>query len=144
MKKEASKIKEKHTEPSIELSPKHGINPSLMKCFICGKDTGIALLGKLKDDAEAPKEIYNDLCDECKKIINDGGRFILEVKDGSAHDNPERTGRLVGVSKDYADRMEPFFKLDTINYMEESGFEKLYGQQFNKEENGKDKSPETL
>lgn len=57
----------KKKEPSITISPKHGVNPSLLKCPICGKDTGIALLGKLKGDEEAPREIKGDLCDDCKK-----------------------------------------------------------------------------
>ena len=128
-------------EDSIELSPQYGLNPSLIKCFICGKDTGVAILGKLKDDAEAPKELYNDLCDECKKIIDDGGSFILEVKNGTSHDNPKRTGRLIGVSKQYVERMKEFFKLDIINYMEESAFDRLNGSKF-KEENNGEKSEE--
>lgn len=53
---------------SITISPKHGLNPSILKCPICGKDMGIAVLGKLKGDAEAPKEMNNnELCDDCKK-----------------------------------------------------------------------------
>ena len=119
---------------SIELSPKHGINPSLLKCFICGKDIGIALLGKLKNDAEAPKEMINgELCEECQKILDAGNKFILEVKDGSSHDNPCRTGRLIAVSGDYADRVKDLFELDKINYMEQTGFEQLYGKFFIRE-----------
>lgn len=129
---------------SIELSPEHGLNPSLMKCFICGKDTGIALMGKLKDDAEAPREIYNDICDECKKILDNDGRFILEVKDNSSHDNPYRTGRLIAVSGKFAEKCKDSFNLDKINYMEESGFEKLFGHIFKEKENGEDKSSESL
>ncbi len=126
---------------SIELSPKHGLNPSLMKCLICGKDTSIALFGKLKDDAEAPKEIHNDICDECQKIIDNGGKFIIEVKDNTSHENPYRTGRLVAVSTQFAERFKDYFTLDSINYMEESGFDQLFGNQFNKEikENGEEK-----
>lgn len=54
------------SKDSIELSPKYGVNPSLLQCPVCHKDTGIALLGKLKGDAEAPKYM-NELCDDCKK-----------------------------------------------------------------------------
>lgn len=39
---------------SIKLSPKHGVNPSILHCICCGKDYGIAMLGKLKGDKEAP------------------------------------------------------------------------------------------
>ena len=55
---------------SIKLSPKYGVNPTLPICFWCGKEKGeIALLGKLKDDKEAPKNCVLDYepCDECKK-----------------------------------------------------------------------------
>lgn len=51
---------------SITVSPKYGINPSLLKCPLCGKHTGIALLGKLKGDIEAPRETTGGLCDECR------------------------------------------------------------------------------
>lgn len=35
---------------NIRLSEKHGVNPSIIVCPICDKETGIALLGKLKGD----------------------------------------------------------------------------------------------
>lgn len=35
---------------NIRLSEKHGVNPSITICPICGKETDIALLGKLKGD----------------------------------------------------------------------------------------------
>lgn len=47
---------------SIKLSPKHGVNPSILHCICCGKDYGIAMLGKLKGDKEAPKDLYQGLC----------------------------------------------------------------------------------
>lgn len=33
---------------SVRLSPKHGLNPSLVVCPICGEPISIALLGRLK------------------------------------------------------------------------------------------------
>ena len=57
---------------SIRISPKHGVNPIVTKCPCCGKDTGVALLGKIKDDAEAPINIYDqEPCDSCKKEFDD-------------------------------------------------------------------------
>ena len=50
----------------ILLSPKHGLNPSILPCICCGEDYGIALLGKLKGDKEAPKEISQGLCPKCQ------------------------------------------------------------------------------
>lgn len=69
---------------SIKLSPEHGLNPSIMQCPICHKDIGIALLGKLKGDVEAPKVIENELCDDCKKVYvtiheNDGKRYTGKI-----------------------------------------------------------------
>ena len=56
--------------PSIKLSPKHGVNPSLRKCFFCGEQTGeLLLMGRLKGDAEAPHEAIVDYqpCEKCQK-----------------------------------------------------------------------------
>lgn len=59
---------------SIKISPKHGLNPSVTTCFFCGKDTGVALLGRLKGDAEAPHRIVADYepCDDCKALMAQG------------------------------------------------------------------------
>ncbi|MBQ1794582.1 MAG: hypothetical protein II110_02735, partial [Treponema sp.] len=67
---------------SILLSPKHGVNPSVTRCICCGKDYGVALLGKLKNDEEAPREIFHGLCNECNSVIESGGVMIIEIKDG--------------------------------------------------------------
>lgn len=48
----------------ITLSKKHGLNPSITVCPICGKEEGIALLGHIKEDKEAPRYIQGDICDE--------------------------------------------------------------------------------
>ena len=55
----------------ITLSPKYGVNPTILHCFICGKETVLALLGKLKGDVEAPKDMTNpnELCDDCKREL---------------------------------------------------------------------------
>lgn len=78
-------------EPGITLSKEHGINPSIMLCFYCGKDKAIALLGKLPNDAEAPRQACYDYepCDDCKKLLEQGVLFI-EIKDGT---NDYRTGK---------------------------------------------------
>jgi len=112
---------------SITLSPKHGVNPSITHCECCGKELGLALLGKLKGDEEAPKDIYMGLCDECQKVVDDDGLMIIEVRDGEKSPNPYRTGRLVGITKEARERM---FKDTTSNicYMEESMFNPLFGE----------------
>lgn len=59
---------------SIVLSPKHGVNPSLMQCFFCMGASGVALLGKLSGDEEAPRMICLDYqpCSECEEHMKNG------------------------------------------------------------------------
>ena len=83
----------------IILSKNHGLNPSMIKCFICGKEHSIALFGRLKGDAQAPREIVDgSICPNCQKVIDDGNVFIIEVEKQEA--NPYRTGRLVAIKKE--------------------------------------------
>ena len=82
---------------SIKLSKEHGVNPTILKCPCCGKDTGLALLGKLKGDKKAPPYMYDrELCDECKKThilvfeveneenVNDNKLILSEITPGDA------------------------------------------------------------
>lgn len=118
------------TKNSIKLSPKHGVNPSLLHCVCCGKEYGIAMLGKLKGDMEAPREMAHGLCDQCQGVIDQGGCMFIEVADGEKGDNPYRTGRIIGVSKDFKERN----KIEhPISYMEHKMFSRLFGRaNFNK------------
>ena len=120
------------SKKSITLSPKHGVNPSITHCEVCGKEIGIALLGKLKNDAEAPRDIYMGLCDECQKVIDQDGLMIIEVRDGETGNNPYRTGRIVGVSKDFKER---YNIKSCIMYMEQSAFSRLFDDYLNNKEN---------
>ena len=73
----------------VKLSKKHGVNPTLCKCFFCGKDKGIALLGQIdKADSEAPKECIMDYepCDECQENMS-LGVTVIEVSDQRPLDN---------------------------------------------------------
>jgi hypothetical protein len=79
---------------NIILSEKHGVNPSITVCPICGKEIGIALLGKLKGDEEAPRKIIEDLCDECKARVADNKCFVISVGED------QRLKRYTIVSKD--------------------------------------------
>lgn len=65
----------------INLSPKHGVNPTVPICFWCGKEKNeIALLGRIGDkkDFEAPKNMVLDFkpCDECLKKMETGITFM--------------------------------------------------------------------
>jgi len=64
---------------SIKLSPKYGINPTIPRCFFCGKDKPeIALLGRLPNDVEVPMHATIDYepCDECKELMKKGITLI--------------------------------------------------------------------
>lgn len=65
----------------IRVSEKHGVNPSITICPICGKETGIALLGKLKGDKEAPRKIIGDPCDDCVSKLGNDKIYILAIND---------------------------------------------------------------
>lgn len=64
---------------SIKLSPEHGLNPSMITCFWCGKDKGVALMGRIdRDDKQAPAKIFHDYepCDDCKELFSHGIHII--------------------------------------------------------------------
>lgn len=89
----------------ITLHPEHGLNPSIEVCMICGEEMGIALLGN-NIKGQAPHHICTgEICDNCKKIIDDGGCFIIEVEDGSDQKNPYRTGRYCAIKKEAAKKI---------------------------------------
>ena len=54
----------------IKISPKYGVNPTIPVCFFCGEHKNeIALMGKMKGDIEAPKNMVLDYepCEHCKE-----------------------------------------------------------------------------
>ena len=77
----------------MKLSKEFGLNASLLCCYICGKEIGIALLGD-NHGKEAPKTICDgSICDDCRtKYIQ-----ILEVENET---NKKITGRFVYIPKD--------------------------------------------
>jgi len=90
---------------NLKVSQKHGVNPSLDHCFYCGRSTGIALLGKLPGDKEAPRNICSNKepCEECKAHMK-LGVMLVQVGDGGEKD-PQPTGRLVVVKDEVIGRM---------------------------------------
>lgn len=72
---------------SIKLSKKHGVNPTMCKCFFCGEVKHIALMGQIGDrrkgeDIEAPRECIMDYdpCDNCHENMQ-LGVTLIEVTD---------------------------------------------------------------
>jgi hypothetical protein len=80
----------------IPLSKKHGVNPSVTVCQMCGKDIGLALFGRLEGDAEAPRQVLDpEPCDECKSLMEQGVMLIeVDVDKTDDEKNPWRTGRI--------------------------------------------------
>lgn len=78
----------------ITLSKKHGLNPSMIICPICGKEESVAILDYIKGDKEAPRYIQGDICDECKARIADNKCFVISVGED------QRLKRYTIVSKD--------------------------------------------
>lgn len=78
----------------IRMSEKHGVNPSLLLCPICGEDSGVALVGRLPNDAEAPRRMLDQ--EPCKKCVDlmKQGCFLIEVDDPVQGEKPRRTGRM--------------------------------------------------
>ena len=98
----------------IKISQKHGLNPTIPVCFWCGKPKNeIALMGHMKGDIEAPKNMVLDYvpCEECQSHMA-MGVAILEASD---HPNTEGqppmqkgvypTSRFVVVTTECADRV---------------------------------------
>lgn len=132
---------------SIKLSEKHGVNPTIVKCFFCGKDKGIAMLGKLPGDAAAPRSCIMDYepCDECKKLWAEG-QALVEVASHSLGDRPPitiqddlslyPTGRWCVIDKDSAAKLcADYFNAappppDTPILMEDSAYESMFGDKY--------------
>lgn len=114
----------------IKLSKEYGVNPSVETCFICGSDIGVVMFGaSYKDEngksAEAPHRVcLGNICDECKKVIKDGGIFFIEVRDGESGNTPYRTGRVLAVKESAVKRILKNYK--EVNYVEHSLWEKLF------------------
>jgi len=118
---------------SVKISKKYGVNPSVDTCYICGKEYGVVLFGTSYKDkngktAEAPRTVCTgNICPDCQKIIDDGGVFIIETEDKTDKKNPYRTGRLVAIKKESAERIFQEGSYKSINYMEHSTFETIFG-----------------
>lgn len=66
---------------SIRISDKWGVNPGAYSCFWCGEVVGVAMYGRLKNDAEAPQTavLNYDPCDDCKQGMSLGITFVEAV-----------------------------------------------------------------
>lgn len=86
---------------TINLSKKHGVNPMLCLCFFCHEETGeIAMLGRLKNDEQAPRSgvLNRTPCAKCKEHMEQGV-MLVAVRDGETGENPYRTGGIAVVTE---------------------------------------------
>jgi len=83
----------------ITLSPRHGVNPSITKCFWCGEDIGVKLFGKIgKNDDEAPRHIIVNYepCNKCKEAFKQG-ILMIGVSEDQVIDNMPPISESCGV-----------------------------------------------
>lgn len=98
----------------IKISPRHGLNPTIPICFWCGKERSeIALLGKLPNDAKAPRGVVLDYepCDCCRSGMAQGFTLMEATKHPNTSGQPEiqtgvyPTGRFMVITKEAASRL---------------------------------------
>jgi hypothetical protein len=91
----------------IVLSEKYGVNPTIPICFFCGEPKNeLILMGKLKGDVEAPKNICinKEPCDQCKEYM-EKGVMLVSVKDNTDRENPYRTGNIAVITVEAAEKI---------------------------------------
>lgn len=102
----------------VTLSKKHGLNPIMAVCPICGKAKSVALLDHIKGDEEAPRYIQGDICDECKARVADNKCFVISVGED------RRLKRYTIVSKDiFTQKVE-----DCAVLMKEADFNAVFNK----------------
>ena len=80
---------------SLRLHPKHGVNPTIPRCYLCGENKNeVVLLGNAYKD-QAPMNMCLDKspCDKCRDYMRQG-IILIGVRDGEQGDNPYRTGNF--------------------------------------------------
>lgn len=79
----------------IRVSEKHGVNPTMGVCWVCGAEDGtIGLLGRLPGDKEAPRHavISDEPCATCKGHIRDGYVALVPMIGDIADFSPDAEG----------------------------------------------------
>lgn len=117
---------------SLRLSKKHGINPSVAHCKLCGDSYGVVLFGaSYHGGEEAPRAIASGHCDKCLKALRSGCVFFIEAAEGGLN---ERTGRMAAITKEAFDRMfQGTEKGQQVFLMLPEMFENMFGDSLRKE-----------
>jgi len=108
-------------DEGIRISPKHGLNPAIPKCFYCLQNKNeIILAGMMKPlsgkgrnakpaeyDPQAPQGMVWDKvpCCECAGFMEKGIILISALDSEEGSDNPYRTGGWVVVTDGFIRRL---------------------------------------
>lgn len=82
------------TKKGVRISPKHGLNPCIPVCVFCGEEKNdVAILGMLKNDKEAPRNVILDYepCEKCKANWSMGVPLICVTTNPPVKDMPPLT-----------------------------------------------------
>lgn len=91
---------------------------------------GVVLFGTSYKDAngkttEAPQKVCTGgICEDCKRVIDNGGIFFIEVRDGESGNSPYRTGRIIAVKEDAVKKILKDY--NKVNYVEQSVWKLLF------------------
>jgi hypothetical protein len=112
---------------SILLSEKHGLNPTIPRCFVCGEDKNEIILAGLKGERIAKEMGHSDgqmpmsgicfdktPCEKCQGYMKQG-IIVISIRAGSDNDNPYRTGGWWVVKEDLFMRMRTIQNNALIN-----------------------------
>lgn len=122
-------------DKGIRVSEKHGVNPTVVLCFWCGQERGdIALLGRLPNDAEAPRRavIDHEPCDACKERMDKGITIFECEEDG------EPTGSWVVVSMDWANTLSPEEREQVLKHRKVRMLSSIFRKNVQRDTDGKD------
>jgi|SRR3990172_6678500 len=111
---------------SIKLHKEYGLNPTVLKCYICGEDTNeIALLGSAyKEQAPMYMVIDKTPCKKCIEYIKQG-IILIGVCDGENGENPYRTGQFYVIKEEAFKKVLGEVPEGRICFVEESALKKI-------------------
>lgn len=118
---------------NFEISPAFGLNPTIVKCFWCGEDINVRLMGRIRndicDDVLAPDHMIFDYkpCPKCKELFSKGCTCVEVTNAPNANayvsfPNTEcyPTGSYTIIDKDFAEKIfktnKPMVFIDSEDY----------------------------
>lgn len=97
-------------------------------CYVCGEPIGVIVYDDRKEKYRSKKNTVvcsGSLCPKCKKMVDYGGIFFIEVKDGSnGLENPYRTGRVICIQE--SDVKKVLENYQPVNLVEEWLFSVMF------------------